>query len=105
MPDSSLYTNVHLLAVIRQLLPNCANLCDPISKQPLSLTPIDIATLCLLVTGYPPFVDELTLKNHFEGAANGQQVGSVEISKDRETSTVSFEYPTGEGSLFSLYYK
>ncbi len=88
--------NIHLLAVIQQVLPNCADLCDPISKQPLTLTPIDIATLSLLVTGCPPFAAESSLKEHFEQEVNGQQIQTIKISEDKETATICFDRPTGK---------
>lgn len=79
-------------------MPKCADLRDPISNQPLSLTQIDIATICLQVTGHPPFVDELTLKDHFEKESNGQQICHVEVSENREIATISFVRPTGKCS-------
>ena len=47
----------------------------------------------LIVRGFPPFVNEQMLKNHFKGTANGAEVESVEL-KGSEAHIV-YEDPKG----------
>ncbi|XP_064383754.1 uncharacterized protein LOC135332299 [Halichondria panicea] len=80
--------------VIQQLVSTSADLLDPLSKQPLRLTQIDLTTLCLVVTGFPPFVYESALESHFRREADGQQIHSVQMSADKESAMITFMCPT-----------
>ncbi len=86
-----------LITVIQQLLSTSADLLDPLSKQPLRLTQIDLTTLCLVVRGFPTFANESALESHFQGEANDQQIHSVQMSADGESAMITFMCPTGEG--------
>ena len=77
--------------MIPQLLSECGNLQDPYSQKPLYARQIDLMTVWppyISVTGFPPFVNEQMIKEHFETLAGGQQVQSVYISDDKQKAMV-----------------
>ena len=85
--------------MIPQLLSECGHLQDPHSGQPLRASEIDLMTVWppyVSVTGFPLFVNEQMIKEHFETLAGGQQVKAVLISEDKQKAMVMYEYPSGK---------
>ena len=90
--------------MIPQLLSKCGILQDPHSQQPLYASQIDLTTVWppyVSVTGFPPFVNEQMIREHFEMMAGGQQVQSVHISEDRQKAMVIYAFPTGKITALS----
>lgn len=87
---------LHLSTVIHLLLSE--EIYDPVTKAPFSVEYINLLEVgppCLVIRNFPPFVDEATLKSHFESLAGDQEIHSVSISHEAGEAQVMYAHAPG----------
>ena len=71
-----------------------------IRKCAVSVEEIDLHKIWqpyLIVKGFPPFVNDQLLKQHFQTAANGAEIQSIEMKKGE--ASITYVNPQGKGTL------
>ena len=71
-----------------------------IRKCAVSVEEIDLHKIWepyLIVKGFPPFVNDQLLRQHFQTAANGAEIQSIEMKKGE--ALVTYVNPQGKGTL------
>ena len=71
-----------------------------IRKCAVSVEEIDLHKIWepyLIVKGFPPFVNDQLLRQHFQTAANGAEIQSIEMKKGE--ASVTYVNPQGKGTL------
>ena len=70
-----------------------------IRKRAVSVEEIDLHKIWqpyLIVKGFPPFVNDQLLKQHFQTAANGAEIQSIEMKKGE--ASITYVNPQGKGT-------
>lgn len=91
----------HATAVIPGLLSG-GQIPDPLTGKTLTLQAIDLMEVYVIIREFPPFVDEGTLRSHFESLADGHEVRSVSISHEKGEAWIIYTHPPGINVEFKV---